>query len=130
MGIWYHIEVKHVSNIFQSLRYDNSLWNYGLVISILTFDIKDYFNFVNYECLFNKMKKYYIFFKLVKWIANFLFNWETIIYLDGIWKEIKPIKYSTNIFYFFYSYLFLLSKPTQYFWNINQSYEDFRKLYL
>ena len=39
---------------------------YGLAISTLTFDIKDYFNFVKYKYIFNKMKKYYIFLKLVK----------------------------------------------------------------
>ena len=47
-------------------------WNHGLATSALTFDIKGYFNFVNHECLLNKMKKCHILLKLVKWTANFL----------------------------------------------------------
>ena len=47
-------------------------WNYSLATSALTFDIKDYFNFVNYEHLLNEMKKCHISLKLVKWTANFL----------------------------------------------------------
>ena len=49
-------------------------WNHGLATSALTFDIdiKGYFNFVNHECLLNKMKKCYIPLELVKWTANFL----------------------------------------------------------
>jgi len=69
-------------------------WNHSLATSTLTFNIKGYFNFVNYECLLNKMKKYHILFKLVKWTANFLSDWEAAIYLDNIQREIKPVKNS------------------------------------
>ena len=47
-------------------------WNHGLATSALTFDIKGYFDFVNYERLLNKMKKRRISLELVKWTANFL----------------------------------------------------------
>ena len=56
------------------------------------------------------MKKCHIPLKLVKWTANFLSNQETVIYLDGIWGEIKPVKNSIlqespifSIFVSFYS---------------------------
>jgi len=47
-------------------------WNHGLATSTLTFDIKGYFDFVNYERFLNEMKKRHIPLKLVKWTANFL----------------------------------------------------------
>jgi len=49
-------------------------WNHGLATSALTFDIKGYFDFVNYERLLNEMKKRCIPLELVKWTANFLSN--------------------------------------------------------
>ena len=52
----------------------HNLWNHGLATSALTFDIKGYFDFVNHEHLLNKIKKYHIPLKLVKWTANFLSN--------------------------------------------------------
>ena len=44
----------------------HNLWNYSLVTFALNFDIKDYFDFVNYKYIFSKMKKYYILFETVK----------------------------------------------------------------
>ena len=41
-------------------------WNHGLATSVLTFDIKGYFDFVNHERLLNEMKKRRIPLKLVK----------------------------------------------------------------
>ena len=67
-------------------------WNHSLATSALIFDIKGYFDFVNYKRLFNEMKKHHIPLKLVKWIANFLSNQETAICLNSIQGEMKPVK--------------------------------------
>ena len=67
-------------------------WNHSLATSTLIFNIKGYFDFVNHECLLNKMKKCCIPLELVKWTANFLSDWETAICLDGTQEEMKPVK--------------------------------------
>ena len=43
-----------------------NIWNHGLATSALTFDIRGYFDFINYERLLNEMKKHYIPLELVK----------------------------------------------------------------
>ena len=67
-------------------------WNYGLATSVLIFDIKGYFDFVNHEHLLNEMKKRCIPLELVKWTANFLSDWEAAICLDSNQGEMKPVK--------------------------------------
>jgi len=61
------------SNAILTFVYDiHNLWNHSLATFTLTFNIKGYFDFVNYKHLLNEMKKHYISLKLVKWTANFL----------------------------------------------------------
>ena len=67
-------------------------WNHGLATSVLTFNIKGYFDFVNHEHLLNEIKKYCIPLKLVKWTANFLSDREVAICLNGNQGEMKPVK--------------------------------------
>ena len=83
------------SDTILTFVYDiHNSWNHGLATSALTFDIKGYFDFVNHECLLNKMKKHHISLELVKWTANFLSDWEAAICLDGNQGEMKPVKNS------------------------------------
>jgi len=42
------------------------------------------------------MKKHCISLKLVKWTANFLSDQETVICLDGMQEEMKPVKNSIS----------------------------------
>jgi len=85
------------SDAILTFVYDiHNAWNHSLANSALTFNIKDYFDFVNYECLLNEMKKCCIPLELVKWTANFLSNQEAAICLDGIQAEMKPIKNSIS----------------------------------
>jgi len=67
-------------------------WNQNMVTSALTFDIKGFFDFVNYQCLLSEMQKRYIPLEYLKWTANFLDKHEAAICVDGIRGSSKPVK--------------------------------------
>ncbi|KAJ3562483.1 hypothetical protein NP233_g9541 [Leucocoprinus birnbaumii] len=67
-------------------------WSQSLVTSVLTFDMKGYFDFVNHNRLLAELKNRRIPLEYVKWTASFLSNREAAICIDGVRGETKPVK--------------------------------------
>jgi len=68
------------------------VWNQNKVMSVLIFDIKGFFDFVNHQCLLTKMQSRQILLEYLKWAANFLDNCEAAICVDGTSGDSKPVK--------------------------------------
>ncbi len=47
-------------------------WNHGKVTSALTFDVKGYFDFVNYDRLLYELRREHVALPYVKWLVTFL----------------------------------------------------------
>jgi len=58
----------------------------------LTFDIKGFFDFVNYQHLLTEMQSRQIPLEYLKWTANFLDNHEAAICVDNTRGDSKPVK--------------------------------------
>jgi len=61
-------------------------------MSALTFDIKGFFDFVNYQYLLTEMQSRQIPLEYLKWTANFLDNCKAAICVDGTRGDSKPVK--------------------------------------
>ena len=70
----------------------HTVWNQNMVTSVLTFDIKGFFDFVNHQRLLSEMQKRYIPLEYLKWTANFLDKCEAAICVDGIRGSSKLVK--------------------------------------
>jgi len=89
-GGWSNSSTINVAMTFVHDVY--TAWNQNMVTSALTFDIKDFFDFVNHQCLLSEMQKRYIPLEYLKWTANFLDKHEAAICVDGIRGSSKPVK--------------------------------------
>ena len=67
-------------------------WNHSKVTSVLTFDIKGYFDFVNHKRLLSELWRKGIPLEYVKWMASFLSTQEAAVCLDGIWGEMAIVE--------------------------------------
>ena len=70
----------------------HSAWNQNKVMSVLTFDIKGFFDFVNHQRLLTEIQSRWIPLEYLKWTANFLDNCKAAICVDGTRGDSKSVK--------------------------------------
>src|SRR6266571_4879165 len=66
-------------------------WNHGKVVTMLTFNITGFFDFIPHSHLLDTMRKLHIPIPIVRWTHSFLTDRKAAICLDGKCDKLKPI---------------------------------------